>query len=95
MRLKGGKVLLDLSFTEVANEPELTLSDEELKAILEKGCEVLVQTSIGNVIIPLVFNFYEEFDYRVIHFLYDADDSSYYNLKLELETKKISIILAS
>ena len=36
MRLKGGKVLIDLSYASVENKPNIDVTDEEIKAILEK-----------------------------------------------------------
>ena len=37
MRLKGGKVLIDLSFTDISNEPKISIDEETLKAICEKA----------------------------------------------------------
>ena len=37
MRLKGGKVLLDLTGYDITDDINITLNDEVIKAIVEKG----------------------------------------------------------
>lgn len=47
MRLKGGKVLLDLTAYDISSDVELPLEDNQIKAIFEKGLSILV--NIGGV----------------------------------------------
>lgn len=56
MRLKGGKVLLDGTNVDLSVETEvvISLTDEELKAALEKGFEILLRHKTIKWIMPFV-----------------------------------------
>lgn len=59
MRLKGGKVLIDLK-DKIVDDIVINLSDEEIKAILEKGVRVLFHDGNGTLIlIDLLPNVYD------------------------------------
>ena len=47
MRLKGGKLLLDLSNYNIENEFEIQLTDEQFNAILSKGLAILINSSVA------------------------------------------------
>ena len=50
MRLKGGKLLLDLTKYNISEDISYQCSDEELKAILDKGLSVKIFSEINCVI---------------------------------------------
>lgn len=58
-RLKGGKLLLDLSYTDVfagGGVSPLTLSDEEIDCILTKGLAIKSQYSGVIVVLDILFD---------------------------------------
>ena len=56
MRLKGGKVLLDLTSYDITQDAYYTLTKEEFKAVLEKGVSVLLNINNEKILITPVIN---------------------------------------
>ena len=92
MRLKGGKVLIDLTKYNIADDVSHHLSDEEIKAILDKGVSVKVFNGFNCVIdlIPKEMT-NNEVVYQNISFVYDGG-SHQFGVALKLESKVLSFV---
>lgn len=102
MRLKGGKLLLDLSKYNILDEPDIAVTDEEINAILTKGLIVKLVTPNTDLELVtelhVVYTQYEN-EQHDIHFnsITDNDEdggvSNTFKFILQIEPKVIATSL--
>ena len=92
MRLKGGKVLIDLTKYDISQDISYPCSDEEIKAILEKGVSVKIFSGISCVIdlIPQVVRA-SRIGYNTLTLYYD-DTEHQYGVDIDLTLKRLRFV---
>lgn len=84
MRLKGGKVLISKVFG-LGDDEVIHLSDEEIKAILEKGAIIRVIDSGVTWCVDVIFTKYES---NVLSCEFGVD----YYIELDLSSKTLGVL---
>ena len=92
-RLKGGKLLLDLSQFALTDDIEYPLSEEQINAILTKGLVVKIKTSQNIlVVIDVIFNEFGTNYLNAVKCIHDFDNNVY-TIQLNIQEKSIYVIL--
>ena len=92
MRLKGGKVLIDLSNVDISTKPKLSFSLEEVNAILEKGLSLKVKIEDYIFTRDVIFNDYEVGFLNCKDFLNDTENEIIYYISLEIGSGELSVL---
>ena len=92
MRLKGGKVLIDLTKYNIAEDILYQCSDEELKAILDKGVSVKIFNGV-NCVIDLIPNSVgvDTINYDNLTFFYGESQHNF-GVSLNISAKTLGFI---
>lgn len=78
-RLKGGRVLIDLSAYNITEDIVYNCNDEEFKAILDKGVSVNILNNGVSCCIDLIPRkmSYEYFNYQNLIFYYESSEHEF------------------